>query len=291
MVRTRPLLCALLVALCSACATTGATFRSGVGEKTLAHPPWFAGQIAPVDPASIAHYPVAYQPEPTQPPVFDPEGKERSAVAALLVEMNQFLDSLRGGPALDRLPPPNAVPPDVRFGCISDAFGDCLEAGDAAPGGGPQAMRIAVGRPSQAWIDWTAALRARENVTHVLVLTLELSNYLVRQHGVMGDKEVELGDGYTVNLPWLTSLETPVAVVQLTGALVGPDGRAVRIGAEGLLAKHTRLLVSSLGDHESISLDDLARVRELRRADLPGNPLVWQVALQSLSRSLAGDVN
>ena len=213
------------------------------------------------------------------------------SVAGLLAEMNRALDSLRGGRALDPGLPANAVPPDVRFGCISDPSGDCAEEGDALLAGGSQAMRLAVGRPSQAWIDWTATLRARENVTHVLVMTLEVSNYLVRQRGIAGNKEVELASEYTVNLPWLTSLETPVAVVQLTGALVGPDGRAVRIGAEGLFAKRTSLPLSSIGAQELITEDDIARLRELRREDLPGNPVVWQVALQNLSRSLAGDVN
>jgi hypothetical protein len=281
----------VLFALCSACATTGATWQSGVGDKTLEHPPWFAGETAPVAPGSIAHFPIAYQRGATQPPNFDPDGKEGSSVARLLAEMNRVLDSLRGGPALDRALPPDAVPPDVRFGCINDPSGDCAEEGDALLAGGSQAMRLSVGRPSQAWIDWTATLRARENVTHVLVMTLEVSNYLVRQRGIAGSKEVELGNGYTMKLPWLTSLETPVAVVQLTGALVGPDGRAVRVGAEGLLAKRTSLPLSSIGAQELITEDDIARLRDLRREDLPGNPVAWEVALQSLSRSLAGDVD
>lgn len=36
-------------------------------------------------------------------------------------------------------------------------------------------------------------------------------------------------------------------VLQLTGALIDRDGKAVRIGAEGMLARRTRLLVSSIG--------------------------------------------
>jgi hypothetical protein len=32
-----------------------------------------------------------------------------------------------------------------------------------------------------------------------------------------------------------------VAVVQLTGAVVGRDGKAVRIGAEGMMAKRTNI--------------------------------------------------
>ena len=70
-----------------------------------------------------------------------------------------------------------------------------------------------------------------------------------------------------------------MAVVQLTGALVGRDGSAVRIGAEGMMAKRTNIALSALGadarDPTRTSND-----RTLRREDLPGQPLVWQVALR-----------
>jgi len=149
-------------------------------------------------------------------------------------------------------------------------------------------MRLAVGRPSPAWIEWAAGLSDRAGVAHTLVLTLEVSHYLVRQQGIAGNKEVELGTGYTEKLPWLTSLETPVAVVQVTGALMGPDGRAVRIGAEGILARRTSLGLSSIGGQELVSADDIDRLLVLRRADLPDTPLAWQVALRNLTRLLTG---
>ncbi|HZA51832.1 MAG TPA: hypothetical protein VE549_13900 [Myxococcaceae bacterium] len=41
-----------------------------------------------------------------------------------------------------------------------------------------------------------------------------------------------------MSLPWLTSLETPVSVLQLTGALIDRSGQAVRIGAEGSAAEY-----------------------------------------------------
>ena len=89
-------------------------------------------------------------------------------------------------------------------------------------------------------------------------------------------------------LPWLTSLETPVSVLQLTGAVMGRDGLAVRIGAEGMLARRTGLVMSGLGAQALISDDDVQQLRTLRREDLPGRPLVWQVALGQLVADLAG---
>ena len=89
-------------------------------------------------------------------------------------------------------------------------------------------------------------------------------------------------------VPWLTSLDTPAHVLQITGALVGRDGRAIRIGAEGLFARRTPLLVSSIGAQAQLSDDDVERVRTLRRDELPGRPLAWQAAIRELVRQLTG---
>jgi hypothetical protein len=125
-------------------------------------------------------------------------------------------------------------------------------------------------------------------VGRALVLTLEVGQYLPRQTGLRGDKEVELGTGHVVRLPWLTSLETPVSVLQLTGALVSSDGRAIRIGAEGILARRTPLVASALGAQRLVSDEDVEQARTLRRDDLPGQPLAWQVALRHLVAQLTG---
>ena len=122
----------------------------------------------------------------------------------------------------------------------------------------------------------------------VLVLTLEVGQYRVRQTGLLGKKEVELGTDHVVSLPWLTSLETPVNVLQLTGALVGRDGRAMRIGAEGLLARRSGILASAVGLQALITDKEVEEVRSARRDDLPGQPLVWQVALRNLVAGLTG---
>ena len=131
-------------------------------------------------------------------------------------------------------------------------------------------------------------LMSGAGVARALVITLEVGQYLPRQTGLRGDKDVELGTGHVARLPWLTSLETPVTVLQLTGALTKPDGQAIRIGAEGIVAHRTRLLVSSVGGQEVLRDEDVAAVRTLRREDLPGRPLAWQVALRHLVSQLTG---
>ena len=128
----------------------------------------------------------------------------------------------------------------------------------------------------------------RGAVPNALVITVETSDYFIRQKGLRGSKEVELGTGYTVSLPWLTGLETPVSVLQLTGALMNPDGTAVRIGAEGMLARQTGMLAGAIGAQRIITEKDVAELRTARRTDLAGQPLVWQVALRNLVAGLTG---
>ena len=133
-----------------------------------------------------------------------------------------------------------------------------------------------MGRPRRA-----SALE-RSGAQQALVLTLEVGQYWVTKSGWTNRKSIELGTNYSVPLPWLTSLETPVNVLQLTGALMDRDGLAVRIGAEGMLARRTSLVMSGLGAQALISDDDVQQLRTLRREDLPGKPLVWQTALAAI---------
>ena len=273
-------LCSVLCALCSvSCASTGATFRSGVGDKMLEHPPWFAGRNDPVNASAIGHFPVAYQRGAGQSVIFEPKGGPATPMGKLLVEMNRYLDSLRGREAYEGVPPTGAVPPDVTFGCLTGTpDGDCLEEDEK--------MRLAVGRPSSQWIQWAASLGGNDSAAHSLVITVELSQYLLRQQGILGKKVLELGTGYTANFPWLTSLDTPVQVVQLTGALIARDGRALRIAAEGMLARRTDLLTSSIGGQNLITDEEIEQLRLQRRDDLPGQPLAWQVAMRNLVLAL-----
>ena len=54
----------LSLAFLYGCASTGATFRSGVGDAYLEHPPYYAGQSPEAlarDTARIGHLPIAFQ--------------------------------------------------------------------------------------------------------------------------------------------------------------------------------------------------------------------------------------
>lgn len=258
---------------------TGATFGSGVGDAVLERPPYYAGRSVQGDGATMAHLPIAYQRGAAQAPIFEPEGGEGTPLARLLGEMNAYLDSIAPGA---RLLPPAGTPPDVRFGCATDAAGDCDTDPELAGDSRNPKLHLAVGRPSETWVAGLRTALDGAGAARALVLTLEIANYPVHQTGWRGDKEVQLGTGHTVRLPWLTSLETPVSVLQLTGAVVDTAGKAVRIGAEGLLARRTSFTASTFGVQALISDAEVEELRAARREDLPGEPLVWQVALRTL---------
>ena len=177
----------------------------------------------------------------------------------------------------------------MHFSCRTSPVGSCLDQDEDESG--RQQLELSVGRPSLDWTTWVASALDSANADRVLVITLELGQNWVRQKSWASlSKEVRLGTNYDMPISWATSLEKPIGVVQLTGALVGRDGRAIRIGAEGLIAKRTNLLVGAFGAEAMVTDEDIAKLRTLRREDLPGQPLVWQVALTHLVSQLTGAV-
>lgn len=278
----------LLALLLAATACTGATIRSGVGDTFPEHPPYSAGGAVPGG-ARIVVLPVHYQRGASQSAVFDPAETAGSPVAGLLADMNSALDSLGATAGWVRAAAaPAGVGPDVYFGCQLDATDDCVALGDSALGRRGTRMHLALRRPSPAWIAEAQEIMATAGATHALLVTLEVGQYWVRQHGLLGNKRVELGPDHLVGLPWLTSLETPVSVLQVTAVLVGRDGRGVRIAAEGIAPRRTPLLASALGAQRVITEEDVAQIRMQRRSELPGQPLAWQVALRRVAEVVGG---
>jgi hypothetical protein len=293
---TRHLAAAWLVAASTACATTGATLNSGVGDAFPEHPPYYAGAARAAiaaDASRLGYQPIVFQRGASQSEIFDPKSAPGTPTAALLAEMNAYLDTLVG-PAGVRVAAPagaGALPPDVRFGCLTDTGApddDCTVDASSALGRGRQEMKLAVGRPSAEWTSRTGEAMSAAGATRTLVVTLEIGQMLLRQRGVRGDKELELGTGHTARLPWLTSLETPVSVLQLTGALVDRDGKAIRIGAEAFHPKRTPFLLSGIGAQALLRDEDVNEARAARRDDLSGRPLAWRVALRNLVSQLTG---
>ncbi len=277
-----------LLATLAGCATTGSTWQSGVGDRMLEHPPYAAGAGATAD-ARIVRLPVTFQRGASQAPIFDPGSAAGTPVAALVAALDARLDSLAAAAAwATTAARPAGTPPDVYFGCQRDATDDCVERdGDSVLGRQGTTMLLALHRPSPEWIAAAGQAMDSAGATHALLVTLEVGQYWLRQSGLAGRKSVELGRGHTAPIPWLTSLETPVTVLQLTGVLVDRTGRGVRIGAEGIIAVRTPLVASGLGAQRLLTDEDVERARTLRREDLPGQPLAWEAALCALVSDLA----
>lgn len=279
------------------CATTGATLGSGVGERRVAEAPFYAGArgtpLAQGTPVLLL------------PVVYDAGGRDAASTAlrsgssgplpSLLTELNAFLASatLANGNAVTR-PVAGAsvgVAPDVHLGCLTIGKlpgEDCEERGDSVLGrvANLQQLRLSVGRPSPEWVRWLQAQLDSAGATYAVVITVDVGERWLRQRGILGRKFVELGTRHEVSLPWMTSLETPVSVLQLAGALVDREGKALRIGVEGLMAKRTPLLASSVGAEALVTEADVEVLRSARRTELPGTPLVWEQALRELLHGL-----
>lgn len=268
------------------CASTGTTFRSGVGDAYLERAPWVAGRPVPADRGSLLVLPVQWQASLTQPVFMDPDTAAGSPLAALRDSVQQALNRAQLGPSGTALSGRAMVPPDVAFGCAL-----ILDECDPQYAGQPLGRqglryRLAVGRPSEAWRTGLREQMVASGATHALLLTLELAPWPVQQRGLRGTKVVPLGVGYDMELPWLTSLETPVQVLQLTGVVVDRDGQAVRIAAEGLLAKRSSLVLSAIGAEALLRDGDVATALVTRRQELDGQPFVWQVATRQVLSSL-----
>ena len=287
--KTHSFLAVVASVLATACASTGATYRSGVAPRMFDRAPYYAGAAVAPGETRVAHVRIRYQLGAEQPAIFEPKADSASPAAQLVAEMNRYLDSLGVSVSTAKSGAEPGTPPDVHFSCRTSPVGSCLDQDE--DDSGRQQLELSVGRPSIEWTTWAASALDSANAERVLVITLELGQNWVRQKSWASlSKEVRLGTNYDMPISWATSLEKPIGVVQLTGALVGRDGRAIRIGAEGMIAKRTNLLVGAFGAEAMVTDEDIAKLRTLRREDLPGQPLVWRVALANLVSQLTGSV-
>jgi len=150
-------------------------------------------------------------------------------------------------------------------------------------------MVMHVRKPAPEWSRAMAALLARDGARYGVVVTLGVSQYPKGRQGFFG-KKVVLGTGHEESVEFLTAEDKLLEVLQLTGVLVDAQGRVVRAGAEGILARDTPF-AAQVFDVSKV-LDDRTLERVLtqeRRTDLPGEPLKWEVALGNLVAQLRGD--
>jgi len=240
--------------------------------------PFYDGR-SPAAARPASHVPVEFRHDPAS---LDPTPDRSPALAALLDSLRAELDRIGLTRALgDRRRVPGG--PDVRFGVRRGGTGsDGIPlAPTEADTREPRKMAFEVEGPARPWRDHLRTA-AGDSVRAVVTIQLGFDEYWVRQKDWKGGKQIELGTGRAMPVAWLTSLDDPVQVLQLTGALVTPDGKVTRVGAEGLIARRTGMAASALGAQEVLTEDDLAALS----APGPDGAPAWRSALRSLVEGL-----
>jgi hypothetical protein len=179
--------------------------------------------------------------------------------------------------------------PWVYVGSATGEFAPAEAAEQVLPHDQFPPMVMHVRKPSPAWSQAMAALLTREGAQYAVAVTLAVTQYPKGREGFFG-KKVVLGTGYEERIEFLTAEDKLLEVLQLTGVLVDAQGRVVRAGAEGILARDTPF-AAQVFDVSKV-LDDRTLERVLtqeRRKDLPGDPPKWKVALGNLVAQLRGD--
>ena len=275
MIKARTLLLGLAVLVSALPSTTaeGATTRGNFDK-----PPYYDGKLASA-PARPAHVPVAFRDEFAS---LDPTPRKSQALAALLDSLQSEL--ARWG-ATRALPVAAALEgrPDVRFGVRRGGTGP-----DGIPRSAteidpsePRRMTFEVEGPSKAWKQGAAAAMD-DSLSVVVSIQLGFDELWVRQKDWKGNKTIAIGTDRAVPVAWLTSLDDPVQVLQLTGAVVDREGKVRRVGAEGLIARRTGMGASVAGLQETLTEEDLRSILAAPSGEQP----VWRVALRQLVTSL-----
>jgi hypothetical protein len=176
--------------------------------------------------------------------------------------------------------------PRVYVGTAASEFAPAEAADQALPTDRFPPMVLHLERPSDAWRRDASARAAATGARYSIVAMLGVSQYGKGYSGPFR-KEVVLSTGHREPIRFLTSEDTPVEVLHLTGVLVDADGWPVRAGAEGVILRDTPFAMQVLGLAQI--LDDLSLERVVTdelRTDLPGSPLKLDVAFDNLLAQL-----
>ncbi len=209
----------------------------------------------------------------------------------ILKDMTDYLDSLGISEPLPDLGLPLSEFPDIYVGS-PEMFGAPVTSSsyDSGDKNYIPPMVLYYRNPSLNWKEKMIHLCAERNLDYVLFISVGFSEYMIRQKNWLGQKELVLGTGYRIPVKWLSSLQDPVDVIHVTGALIDKQGKIRRSGAEGILAAKTAsLLESAIGLHNALGDEAVSQLTtNVVRKDLPGHPLAYQVALRNLIANLLG---
>jgi hypothetical protein len=278
--KTRPTWPVLALVLAALAVSGCATMQTRSSPREFDGAPYYAtyAEFRAPDSGAVAHLPIRAD-------AAAGIGNQRpSMLVPLLDAMNGYLDEAGWSTMLDSTPRPEREAPRAYVGRASGLTGSLADRS-------PAAMVLQTTRPSRRWAAQLRALADRQHAGVVLVIALGPGEYSLRQRGGLSlRKELQLGTGYTVPVAWLNAVDAPIHVLHLTGLLLSVDGKVLRAGAEGIIARQPNFVLSLIHLSNPLTDGDVASVlASLHREDLPGQPLAWQAALQNLVRTLLGE--
>lgn len=231
----------------------------------------------------VAHLPVALDKMMSEE--FFYRGRE-AAFRPLLDRVNGYLDSLAWTNALSvELPAKGAPWLFVGSSEAETAPGSTMMMRDEDDLYPPMAMHLQ--KPSKEWKKAFASAMAQQQAEYALVIWVGLTEYPKANKGLF-KKKVVLGTDYEHEIRFLSAVDKPVEVLQLTGLLLDREGNVIRAGAEGFLHEDSPFWAQVLNIGTTVDDNALRKLmEEERREDLPGKPLAWRVAAHNLVKKLA----
>lgn len=147
-------------------------------------------------------------------------------------------------------------------------------------------MALYLEKPSETWKQSFTQQMTEQTADFALLFWIGLTEYPKADKGLF-KKKVVLGTDYEHEIRFLSAVDKPVEVLQLTGVLLDKKGNVIRAGAEGFLHEDSPFWIQVL--EAGTTIDDNAIEKlftEERRHDLPGQPLTWKVAVENLAGQL-----
>jgi hypothetical protein len=272
---------AILTSASGAALAACAMMQSYSSLRVLERPPYYDSYLDLSVPqgTAVGHLPIRVD----AAEVLDARG--RAVLVPLLDAMNSYLDAAGWSARLDSVPTRTGGAPWAYVGSERRLRERTHLAGDSTK---RREVVIQFLGPSERWAARLRAIADSQRVAYVLAISIGPAEYYLHQRGGLSfRKELELGTGYRVPVGWLNDLDEPVQVLHLTGLLLTREGKVVRAGAEGIIAKRPNFFRSVAGIENLLTEADIASVlTSVRRDDLEGQPLAWQVALTNLVSQL-----
>ncbi|MEE4310987.1 MAG: hypothetical protein V2J62_03895 [candidate division KSB1 bacterium] len=265
----------------SSCASVFKGMRSS-STKHVNKAPYYEGTLKTM-PLKVVHFPVSAD-NRLRNAFMDRD--RRFVLEPLIWEMNKYLDSLKISTAIPALDLKQDEAPDIYVGNEYADFAPTNRIG-VDEDESSTVMVVYKYDPSKTWKEMLKGAMIRHEADHVLFITIGFSEYFLRHKNIFGKVVLDLGTGHQTTASWFTDMETPAEVLHVAGALLNREGKIVRAGAEGIVAKKTGFFTNALGMRDILSEEDLKKILQSeKRTDLPGKPLKWKVALNNLVAQL-----